>query len=238
MGSADPDAGSPLPRISIVIASRNQAGFLRSALDSLAAQDYPDLEVVVVDGASTDGTVELLQQRGDVVTRWVSEPDDGQTHALNKGYDMETGRVFGWLNCDERYQPGALTAVGRAFADDPALEMVFGHRVIVDRQGREIGRRRLPGFHPRRYVLYAAGSLLSDTTFWTARLHRATGRLDEENCRRCAMDTDWFGRLSLRVERWRRWCRVRQPERHGGPAQRELRTLQSQLSRPGLGGVG
>jgi glycosyltransferase involved in cell wall biosynthesis len=195
---------SGLPRISIVIPSYNQAAFLAGALDSLAAQAYPTLEVVVVDGGSTDGTVELLKKRSDVVTRWVSEADAGQTNALNKGFDMATGEVFGWLNCDERYRPGALRLAGATFARDPELDIVFGHRIVVDREGREIGRMRLPGVHPRSYMLYAGGLLFSDTTFWTAALHRSVGRLDEENCGRYGMDFDWFGRLALKVKKWRR----------------------------------
>jgi glycosyltransferase involved in cell wall biosynthesis len=74
-----------LPGISVVIPSFNQSGFLARALDSLSRQEYPGLEVIVADGGSSDGTVELLKSRADVVTRWVSEPDRGQTHALNKG---------------------------------------------------------------------------------------------------------------------------------------------------------
>jgi len=203
---APPEApeGGRLPRISVVIPSLNQAVFLERALDSLAAQDYPDLEVIVVDGGSTDGTVRLLEARRDLSLRWVSEPDRGQTQALNKGYDMATGRVFGWLNCDECYLPGALRRVGEAFAEDPFLEIVFGHRVVVDLAGREVRRMRLPAIHPRRYALYASGLLFSDTTFWRADLHRRTGRLDEEGCPRYGMDFDWFCRMSLKVRRWRR----------------------------------
>ncbi|MHC4789207.1 MAG: glycosyltransferase family 2 protein, partial [Planctomycetota bacterium] len=193
-----------LPRISIVVPSRNQTPFLERALESLAGQGYPDLEVIVIDGGSTDGTAKLLRRRGDVVRRWLSEPDSGQTDALNKGFRMATGEVFGWLNCDERYRPGALRRVGATFAAEPELEIVFGHRVVVNRHGRELKRMRLPAIHPRRYALYASGLLFSDTTFWKASLHRATGELDEENCPRYGMDFDWFCRLALHVRRWRR----------------------------------
>jgi hypothetical protein len=97
-----------------------------------------------------------------------------------------------------------LRAVGEAFAQDPHLEIVFGHRVVVDDESREIGRMRLPAIHPRNYALYASGLLYSDTTFWTADLHRRTGRLDEDLCGRYAMDFEWFCRLGLNVKRWKR----------------------------------
>jgi glycosyltransferase involved in cell wall biosynthesis len=177
---------------------------LEQALDSLAGQGYPALEVIVVDGGSGDGTVKLLKSRGEVVSRWLSEPDDGQTQALNKGYRLATGEVFGWLNCDERYRPGALRLVSTAFAREPRLDLVFGHRVVTDTSGREIERQRQPAIHPKKYALYASGLLFSDATFWKASLHRRTGELDEVLCRRYSMDFDWFGRLALNLKHWRR----------------------------------
>ena len=192
------------PKISVIIPSLNQRKFLERALDSLSQQRYPLLEVIVVDGGSTDGTQEVLRERGDVVSRWVSEPDEGQTQAVNKGFRLATGEIFGWLNCDERYLPQALWLVGETFAREPDLDLVFGHRVVTDLQGREVERQRQPALHPRYFSLYAAGWLFSDATFWKKELHRKTGELDEMLCRRYSMDVDWFGRLSLNVRRWRR----------------------------------
>ena len=193
-----------LPPISIVIPSYNQGAFLPRALDSLAAQQYPDLEVIVADGGSTDGTVALLESRREVVSRYVSEPDEGQTQALNKGFRLAGGEIFGWLNCDERYRLGTLRLVGETFAKEPQLDLVFGHRVVTDKQGREVDRMRQPAINPRYSALFASGLLFSDATFWRAALHRRTGELDEVLCRRYAMDFDWFGRLSLNLRRWRR----------------------------------
>jgi glycosyltransferase involved in cell wall biosynthesis len=192
-----------LPSISVVTPSFNQRAFLEQALDSLAGQGYPGLEVIVVDGGSTDGTVALLEQ-SPVVSRWVSEPDEGQTQALNKGFRLATGEVYGWLNCDERYRPGALCLVGEAFAAEPDLDILFGHRLVTDKSGQEIDRLHQPALHPRNYALYASGLLFSDATFWKKELHLKTGELDEVLCRRYAMDVDWFGRLSLHVKVWRR----------------------------------
>ncbi len=117
---------------------------------------------------------------------------------------MATGWITVALDCDERYRPGALRLVGETFAQSPELEIVFGHRVVVDKQGREIGRVKLPAINPGNYALYTSGLLLSDTTFYTAELHRRTGRFDEVNCMRYGMDFDWFARLGLNVKRWER----------------------------------
>jgi glycosyltransferase involved in cell wall biosynthesis len=193
-----------LPKISIIIPSYNQRSFLSFALGSLALQNYPDLEVIVIDGDSSDGTIELLRARSDVVSCWISEPDKGQTNALNKGFDIATGEIFGWLNCDERYLHGALRLVGETFKQDPELDIVFGHRIVVDKEGHEIERMKLPSIHPGKYALYASGLLFSDTTFWKAELHRRTGLLDEVNCGRYGMDFDWFARLGLNVKHWKR----------------------------------
>lgn len=193
-----------LPKISIIIPSYNQISFLTRALDSLASQEYPNFELVVVDGGSTDGTIDLLKACSNVVTRWVSEKDSGQTNALNKGFKMATGEIFGWLNCDERYLPGTLYLIGETFKQDPKIDIVFGHRIVVDKEGHEIERMKLPAIHPGKYALYASGLLFSDTTFWKAELHRRTGKLDEVNCGRYGMDFDWFARLGLNVKSWRR----------------------------------
>jgi glycosyltransferase involved in cell wall biosynthesis len=194
----------PLPTLSVVIPSFNQAAFLARALDSVIAQDYAGVEIIVIDGGSTDGTRELLERRAGEIARWISEPDEGQTHALNKGFALATGSIRGWLNCDERYRPGALRAVGEAFAAQPKLDVVFGHRVLVDEAGHEIGRARQPSMHPAKYALFASGLLYSDATFWTSGVHSQTGTLNQIDNARYGMDFDWFSRLALNVRRWKR----------------------------------
>src|SRR5690242_19457333 len=102
------------PLVSIVTPSLNQARWLREAIESVRAQDYPHVEHVVVDGGSTDGTLEILREYDHL--RWVSEPDRGQSHALNKGFQLATGEIFGWLNADDAYPPIAVSEAVAALA--------------------------------------------------------------------------------------------------------------------------
>jgi glycosyltransferase involved in cell wall biosynthesis len=125
-----------LPSISVVTACLDAAGTIEEAIESVRAQGYPRLEHVVVDGGSTDGTVEILERSAGV--RYVSEPDDGRVDAVNKGLAMASGEVIAWLNADDRYYRGTLRAVGEAFAADPSARWVTGYCDIVDGDGAEI----------------------------------------------------------------------------------------------------
>src|SRR5690348_7251696 len=103
---------SDQPLVSIITPSLNQAAFIEAAIESVLAQDYPAIEHVVVDGGSTDGTLDLLKRYGQRV-RWISEPDAGQSDAINKGVRMTSGPLLAWLNADDQYTPGAVSrAVG------------------------------------------------------------------------------------------------------------------------------
>jgi len=107
------------PRISIVTPSYNQAQFLERTLRSVLDQRYPDLEYVVMDGGSTDGSADLIRKYADQLTYWVSEKDRGQSDAINRGFARCTGDVFGWVNSDDYLMPGALEAVAQAWRADP-----------------------------------------------------------------------------------------------------------------------
>ena len=128
----EPAPTSPLPSISLVMPSFQHARFLGRAIDSALGQGYPRLELLVFDGGSSDGSVELLRGYEGRLTRWVSEPDRGPAHAINKGFAAATGEVLGWLNSDDMLTEGALLTAGRAFAEDPELDMVIGNALYVD----------------------------------------------------------------------------------------------------------
>ncbi len=129
-------SGAGLPRISIVTPCFNSATTLAATLASVASQDYPNVEHVVVDGASTDATLDLLA--GSDGISFISEPDRGRADAANKGIGLATGEIIGFLNADDTYEPGALRAVGEAFAGPERPVWVTGYCRIVNGEGREI----------------------------------------------------------------------------------------------------
>jgi hypothetical protein len=119
-----------LPKFSVVTVSFNQGEFIRQTIESVLAQDYPNFEHIVIDGGSTDNTVSILREYPHL--KWVSEPDRGQSHALNKGFSRATGDVIAWINSDDWYAPGAFHAIAREIAEYP---VVMGRCAFVDRQG-------------------------------------------------------------------------------------------------------
>ena len=125
VGAAGSARGSDgLPRISVVTPSFNQARFLPEAMRSVLGQDYPDLEYVVIDGGSTDGSTEVIRQHQNRLAHWVSEKDGGQYDAVNKGFARTGGEVMGWLNSDDMYTPWALRVVGEVFSQLPQVRWV------------------------------------------------------------------------------------------------------------------
>src|SRR5579862_8824120 len=106
----------PWPRITVVTPSFQQGRFLEETIRSVLGQGYPNLDYIVIDGGSTDQSVEIIQKYAAQLSYWVSEPDHGQANAVNKGFQRSTGEILGWLNSDDLLLPGALFTIGRAFA--------------------------------------------------------------------------------------------------------------------------
>jgi glycosyltransferase involved in cell wall biosynthesis len=128
-----------LPRVSVVVPNFNGARYLPCTFASLISQTYVDTEVVVVDGASTDGSVQLIESWAErLPLRWISEPDSGQAEAINKGFRMATGEVMGWINSDDLLTPRSVELAAERFARDPDLDMVWGFCLVVDENERPL----------------------------------------------------------------------------------------------------
>lgn len=130
---------SQWPKISVITPCFNGIHTIRETIESVRSQDYPNLEHLVMDGGSTDGTIEVLKEYP--CLSWVSQKDEGHYHAMNLGLQRATGEVMNILNADDCYRPGALRAVGEAFANHPDWDALFGDVVFVDGRGEEIYRR-------------------------------------------------------------------------------------------------
>lgn len=175
------------PLISIVTPSFNQAPFLEATLRSVLDQGYPRLEYIVQDGGSTDGSVDILRRCGDRLTAWESCRDRGQAHAVNLGMQRATGSIMAYLNSDDLLLPGSLAYVTRFFAEHPDVDVVYGHRVLIDDHGREIGRWVLPP-HDDEVIKYT-DFIPQETMFWRRRAWDAVGGQFDESFR-FALDWD------------------------------------------------
>ncbi len=126
--------------VSIITPSYNQAAFLAQAIRSVLEQDYPAIEYLLVDGGSTDGSLEIIRGYADRLTWWISEPDSGQAEAINKGLQRARGEYVAWLNSDDLYLPGAVSAAVQVLQAEPTVGMVFGNAITIDEQGRQLKR--------------------------------------------------------------------------------------------------
>lgn len=205
---ACPEASGLPPLVSIITPSYNQAAFLEQTLRSILAQDCASIELLVVDGASTDGSVEIIERyassHADRLVWWVSEPDSGQAEAINKGFSRARGEIIAWLNSDDLYLPGAVSAGVAALQANSQAGLVYGDAITIDPHGRPLNRLAFedwdlldlmsfriicqPAVFMRRSVLEQAGFLdpsyhfLLDHHLWLrlarlAPLHYARGQL-------------------------------------------------------------
>jgi glycosyltransferase involved in cell wall biosynthesis len=185
--------------ISVVTPSFNQASFIHEALESVSIQNYPNYEHLVIDGLSTDGTIEVLQNFDAVKVSsgvtWVSERDNGQSEALNKGFRQATGDIIGWLNADDRYREGCFEHVAKMFEENPGIDILYGDYCVVDEAGGLI--RIKPEIAFNAFVLFYHRVLYIPTaaTFFRRRVFDEGNWINEKL--QYVMDLEFFIRLAV-----------------------------------------
>lgn len=184
-----------LPLVSIVTPSFNQAQYIEATILSVLSQDYPRIEYIILDGGSTDGTVDIIKKYQAKLASWVSEQDKGQTDAINKGFARAQGEILAWINSDDTYEPGAVFTAVRYLQDHPEAGLVYGDCNFINESGQVIGK-----FHaaqtdlPRLRRGYV--HIPQQASFFRADLWRQVGPLDPSFY--FAMDYDLWTRLASR----------------------------------------
>jgi len=182
------------PTISVITPSLNQGGFLAATLDSVLSQAYPALEYVVVDGGSTDGSVDTIQRYQDKLAYWVSEPDCGHAHALNKGFARTSGEVMCWINSSDLYYPWTFTTVAEIFSQFPQVEWITGVGTQFDVAGRPKVVGTASGMNIYDVLAGDYRWIQQESVFWRRGLwERAGARLDDNL--RCAADFELWLRF-------------------------------------------
>jgi len=193
-----------LPRISIVTPSYNQAAYLERAIGSVLDQNYPALEYLVLDGGSTDGSAEIIRRHAARLAFSRSSPDGGQAAAIGEGFSRASGEILAWLNSDDYFEPGALHAVGEAFAREPDADIVYGDLRWVDDRGARLFTAHL--VLDLRVLAYESPYVAQPAMFWRRSIYQKAGGLDPAY--RFAMDFDLVVRMLLAGARPRKLRRV------------------------------
>ncbi len=184
------------PLVTIVTPSYNQARFLEDTIRSVLSQDYPHIEYIIVDGGSTDGSVDIIRKYEDRLAWWVSEPDRGQAHAINKGFARARGEIWAWINSDDIYTPHAVREAVAFLEAHPEVGMVYGDALYIDEENRVLGR--FPSAQTDyRKLLRGFVHIPQATAFFRADLVREVGFLNENLY--YAFDYDLWVRLARRA---------------------------------------
>lgn len=186
-----------LPKISVITPTYNQGNFIEGTINSVINQNYPNLEYIVLDGGSTDGILEILEKYNKHLI-WKSEKDNGQSDAINKGFQRASGDIFSFINSDDTYEPGALLKVGEYFSTNPYAKWVTGYCRVINENDKEI-RRFITLYKNFWLNCHSYSSLLllnyisQPATFWRKNLVKSVGSFNESL--HYSMDYDF----SLRV---------------------------------------
>ena len=186
-----------LPLVTIVTPSYNQGRFIRDTIESVLTQDYPNIEYIVMDAASTDETAEIVREYAGRLT-FISEPDRGQSHAINKGFARARGSIVAWLNSDDVFLSGAVSAAVKAFREHPRAGVVYGEGYQIDEDGTVVDRFPHTQHFDRWKLLHASDYILQQTVFFRKAALDSVGPLREDL--HFVMDWEILNRLALRYD--------------------------------------
>ncbi len=165
-------------KISVVTPSYNQGQFLEETILSVINQNYPNLEYIIIDGGSNDNSVEIIKKYEKKLKYWISEPDEGQTHAINKGLKLSTGDIVCYLNSDDLLLPNTLKYVSIYFSNNIHTDCLYGCTIMIDHDGKELLRRHDNPFN-YNMLLYGINYIQQPSTFWRKRIIERVGLFDE-----------------------------------------------------------
>ena len=195
--------GTARPLVSIVTPSFNSEAFIEQTILSVAGQTYPHVEYVVIDGGSTDRTVEIIRRHESSISRWLSEADRGQGDALRKGFALATGDILAWINSDDVYCTDAIERAVDALQRSGA-DVLYGNLPLIDGEGSAIGEwRRWPflPFFSRRGLLYGGLQILQPASFWTRVVYERVGGIDPSYLH--CMDAELMARFAMHGAKFR-----------------------------------
>lgn len=192
------------PLVTLITPSFNQGEFLEATIRSVLEQDYPNIEYMVIDGGSTDASVEIIRRYADRLAHWESQPDRGQAHAINKGLQRAKGEILGWLNADDLLLPGTVRMVVDSFRQHPEVDVIYGRLVRIDPAGRLVPTPLLP----KDRVVFGKETLIGECvvnqpgSFWRRGIMEKTGLLNENL--HYALDYEYWVRMFLAGGRFKR----------------------------------
>jgi glycosyltransferase involved in cell wall biosynthesis len=183
------------PLVTIVTPSFNQGRFIRATIESVLGQDYPNLEYLIIDGGSTDETAAVAAEFGDRLT-FISEPDRGQSDAINKGFRLARGSIVAWMNSDDVFMPGAIRTAVAAFEQEPALGALYGNGYQIDAEGRTISAFASSQAFDLWRLIHVSDYILQQTTFFRRAIFDEIGLCDEDL--HFGLDWELFMRIGKR----------------------------------------
>jgi len=173
------------PRISIVTPSYNQGDFIEDTISAVLSQNYPNLEYIIIDGGSYDHTLDVIKKYEQYLSYWISEPDNGQYNALNKGFAQSTGEIMGWINSDDKYLPWTFLTIAEIFSMFPEVEwLTSSYPIWLDKRGHPVGCSYFGGFNRDAFMKganlpgrewYSRQAIQQESTFWRRSLWERSG---------------------------------------------------------------